>query len=62
MTPITRPTSQTRRAQVAQACARLVDLLADRPLPAGSVAAPGRANPQPTSYRTSRQRLEETTP
>lgn len=60
MTTIARPTSQTRRAQVAQACARLVELLADRPLPAGDVAAPGRANPQPTSYVASRQRLEET--
>jgi len=61
MTTITRPTGSTRRAQVAAACARLVDLLADRPLPAGDVAAPDHANPQLMSYVASRQRLEEET-
>jgi hypothetical protein len=59
MTQLTRPTSLTRLAQVQTACARLVDLLADRPLPAGLVAAPAHAKPPATSYEAGRERPEE---
>lgn len=59
MTPtVTFPTSPARLAQIDRACAALVDLLA-RPFPAGLVAAPVHANPQPTSYKISRERPDE---